>query len=76
MDKQSKEKVSKKTTGLNDIIDKIDLTDVYKIFHLQTTDYPSSSATNGKFSKLLGQEANFTKYQKICIFHLKIMNKI
>lgn len=34
MDKQSKEKVSKKTIGLNDIIDKIDLTDIYKIFYL------------------------------------------
>ena len=46
MDRSSKQKINKETQTLNDTIDKIDLIDIYKTFHLKTADYTLFSSTH------------------------------
>jgi hypothetical protein len=46
----------------------MNLTDVYRIFHLTTVQYTFFSAAHGTFSKIdhiLGHKASFSKYKKI-----------
>jgi hypothetical protein len=46
----------------------MDLTDVYRIFHLTTAQYTFFSAAHGTFSKvdhILGHKASLSKYKKI-----------
>jgi hypothetical protein len=64
---QTKKKINKETLELNDIIDQIDLTDVYRIFHPATTQYTFFSAFHGTFSKIdhiLGHKTSINKYKK------------
>ena len=39
MDRSSRMKINKETEALNDTIDQIDLTDIYRTFHPKTADY-------------------------------------
>ena len=39
MDRSSKQKINKETQALNDPIDQIDLTDIYKKFHPKVAEY-------------------------------------
>ena len=39
MDRSSKMKINKETQGLNDTLNKMDLTDIYRTFHPKTTEY-------------------------------------
>jgi exonuclease III len=53
---------------LNDTINQMDLTDVYRIFHPTTIQYTFFSGTHGTFSKIyhiLGHKASLSKYKKI-----------
>jgi hypothetical protein len=46
----------------------MDLTDVFRIFHLTTAQYTFFLASHGTFSKtdyILGHKANLSKYKKI-----------
>ena len=45
MDRSSKQKITKETQVLNDTIDQIDLTDIYRTFHPKTADYTSQVHT-------------------------------
>ena len=38
-DRSSKQKINKETRALNDTLDQMDLIDIYRIFHLKTTEY-------------------------------------
>jgi exonuclease III len=52
---------------LNDTIDLLDLTDVYRVFHPATAQYTLFSAAHRTFSKIdyiLGHKARITKYKK------------
>jgi hypothetical protein len=45
----------------------MDLTDVYRVFHPATTQYPLFSAAHGNISKIeyiLGHKASLNKYKK------------
>jgi exonuclease III len=49
-------------------MDQMELTDVYRIFHLATEQYTFFSAAHGIFSKIdyvLGHKASLNKYKKI-----------
>jgi exonuclease III len=53
---------------LNDTIDLMVLTDLYRIFHLATAQYTFFSEAHGTFSKIdhiLGHRASLSKYKKI-----------
>ena len=68
MDRSSKQKINKETQTLNDTIDKIDLIDIYKTFHLKTADYTLFSSTHGTFPRIghiLGHKSSLSKFKQI-----------
>ena len=68
MGRSSTQKMNKKTQVLNDILDQIDLTDIYKTFHLKAAEYCFFSSAHRAFSRInhmLGHKANFGKFKKI-----------
>jgi exonuclease III len=52
IDRSSRQKINKKILELNDTIDKMDLTDVYRIFHPAKAQCTFFSAAHGTFSKI------------------------
>jgi hypothetical protein len=46
-----RQKINKEALELNDTIDQMDLTDIYRIFHSATAKYIFFSAAHGTFSK-------------------------
>ena len=68
MGRSSRQKMNKKTQVLNDILDQIDLTDIYKTFHLKAAEYSFFSSAQGTFSQIdhiLGHKSNLSKFKKI-----------
>jgi hypothetical protein len=47
-----KKKITKESLELNDIIDQMDLTDIYKVLHSVVAQYTYFSAAHGIFSKI------------------------
>ena len=75
MDRSSKQKVNKKTMALNDTLDQLDLTDIFRTFHPKTAEYTFFSSAHGTFSRIdhtVGNKSALSKYKKIeiilCIF--------
>ena len=67
MDRSTKMKINKETQALNDIINQIDLIDIYRTFHLKTADYTFFSIAHGTFSRLkhiLGHKSSLGKFKK------------
>ena len=67
MDRSSRQKISKETQALNDTIDKLDLIDIYRIFHPKAADYAFFSSTHRTFSRtdhMRGHKASFSKFKK------------
>jgi exonuclease III len=61
-------KINKEILQLNDNINQMEITDVYRIFHATTAQYTFFSAAHGNFSKIdhiLGHKATLKKYKKI-----------
>jgi exonuclease III len=59
---------NKEIIKLNDTIDLIDLTDVYRVFHPKTPQYTFFSVVHGTFSEIdhiLGCKASLNKYRKL-----------
>ena len=52
MDRSSKQKINKETTALNDTLDLMDFTDIFRIFHPKATEYTFFSSAHGNFSKI------------------------
>ena len=70
MDRSSKWKINKETQALNDTIDQIDLTDVYRTFHPKPADYTFFSSAHGTFCRtdnILGHKSTLSKFKKIQI---------
>ena len=67
-DRSSKMKINKGTQALNDTLNKMDLIDIYRTFHLKITEYTFSSSAHGTFSRIdhiLGHKSNLGKFKKI-----------
>jgi exonuclease III len=67
IDRSSKQKINKEIPELNNIIDQMDLADVYRIFHPTSAQYTFFSATHETFSKIdhiLGHKASLSRYKK------------
>ena len=63
-----KKKINKKTQTLNDTIDQLDLTDIYRTFHPKTINFIFFSSSHGTFSRIdniLGHKSSFGKLKKI-----------
>ena len=61
-------KINKETQALNDILNKVDLIDIYRTFHPKTTEYTFFSSALGTFSRIdhiLGHKSSLGKFKKI-----------
>ena len=74
-DRFSKHNINKETRTLNDTLDQMDLTDIYRTFHPNTTEHTFFSNAHGTFSRIdhiRGHKSGLNRYQKIrivpCIF--------
>ena len=68
MDRSFRQKINKKTQALNDTLDQIDLIDIYRTFHLKTSEYTFFSSVHGTFSRIdhiLGHKKSLSKFKKI-----------
>ena len=75
MDRSSNQKINKQTMALNDTLDQMDLTDIFKTFHPKAAEYTFFSSAHGTFSiidHILGKKSYLSKYKKTeiipCIF--------
>ena len=75
MDRSSKQKLNQETRALNDTLDQMDFTDIFRAVHPETTEYTFFSSARGTFSRIdyiLGHKSGLNWYQKIgiipCIF--------
>ena len=52
IDRSSKHNISKETRALNDSLDQMDFTGIYRILHPNTTEYTFFSSAHGAFSRI------------------------
>ena len=67
-DISSKLKINKKEQVLNDTLDEMDLTDIFRTFHPNAEEFTFFSSAHGKFSRIdhiLGHKSNLSKFKKI-----------
>ena len=74
-DRSSNQKIHKETMAWNDTLDQMDLTDLFRTFHLKATEYTFFSSARGTFSRkdhTLGHKSVLSKYKEVeiipCIF--------
>ena len=70
MDRSSKQKINKETQVLDDTLDEMDLTDIFRTFHPNAEEYTFFSSAHGTFSRInhiLGHKSNLSKFKKIKI---------
>ena len=68
MDRSSKDKIREETQTLNDAMDQLKLTDIYRAFHFKTMDFIFFSSARGTFSRtdhILGHKSGLGKLKKI-----------
>ena len=68
MDRSSKQKINKETQVLNDTLDDMYLTDIFRAFHLNEEEYNFFSSAHGTFSRIdhiLGHKSNLGKFRKL-----------
>ena len=66
MDRSSKQKIKKEIQVLNDILDEMDLIDIFRTFHPNTEEYTFFSSAHGTFSRtdhILGHKSNLTNFK-------------
>ena len=67
MDRSTKPKINKETQTLNDIIDQLDLIDIYRTFHPKRMNFTFFSSAHGIFSRIdhiLGHKSSLGKFKK------------
>ena len=67
MDRSMKQKISKETQNLNDIMDPLDIIDIYRTFHPKTMDFTFFSSAHRTFSRIdhiLGHKSSLGKFKK------------
>ena len=68
MDRSSKMQINKETLALSDILNKMDLIDIYRTLHPKTTKYTFFSSAHGTFSRIdhiLVHKSSLGKFKKI-----------
>ena len=71
MDRSSEQKINKETEVLNDTLDEMNLTDIFRTFHPNAEEYTFFLSAHGTFSRvdyILGHKSNLSKFKKIEIF--------
>ena len=68
MDRLSKQKINKETRTLNDMLDQINVIDIYRTFHPKAAEYMFFSSTQEIFPRtdhMLGHKTSLSKFKKI-----------
>ena len=68
METSSEMKINKEAQALNDTLDQMELTDIYRTFHPKTREYTFFSSAHGTFSRIdhtLGHKSSLDKFKKI-----------
>ena len=68
MDRSSRQKINKQIQAFNDTLNKMDLIDIYRIFHPKTADYTFFSSAHRTFSRtdhILDHKSRLGKFKKI-----------
>ena len=68
MDRSSKQRINKETQALNDILEQMDLIDIYGTFHPKTIEYTFFSSAHRTFSRIdhiSGHKSSLSKFKKI-----------
>ena len=68
MDRSSKQKIYKETKVLNDILDEMDLIDIFRTFHPNTEEYNFFLTAHGTFSRtdhIWGNKSNLSNLGKL-----------
>ena len=68
MDRSSKQNIKKDIVSLNNTLDEMDLTDIYRAFHPKEAKYTFFSSLHGAFWKtdhMIGHKASLNKFKKI-----------
>ena len=67
MDRSTKQKISKEMQTLSDVIDQLDLTDIYRMIHAKTmnsTFISSAHRTSSRIDHMLGHISSLEKLKK------------
>jgi len=67
MDRSTKHKISKETQTLNDTMNQLDLSDIYRTFLPKTINFTFFSSAHGSFSRIdniLGHKSSLGKFKK------------
>ena len=67
-DRSSKQNIKKDIVSLNNTLEEMDLTDIYRAFHPKEAKYAFFSSVHGTFSKrdhMIGHKASLNKFKKI-----------
>ena len=67
MDRSPGQKIHEETQALNDTLDQIDLTDIYRTLHPNAEEYTSFSSAHGTFSRIdhiLAHKSSLGKFKK------------
>ena len=70
MDRSIRQKPNRELRDLLEVLNQMDLTDIYRTLHPNRKEYTFFSAAHGTFSKIdhiLGNKANFHRYKKILV---------
>ena len=68
MDRSSKQNIYKDIVSLNNTLDEMDLTDIYRALHPKEAKYTFFSSVHGTFSKIdhmIGHKTSLNKFKKI-----------
>ena len=67
MDRSTKQKINKETQTLNDTMYQLNLIDIYRTFHLKTTNFIFFSNAHGAFSRrdhIMGHKPSLCKFKQ------------